>query len=224
MKIHLDTDIGGDIDDLCALVMMLKWKDIEIIGITTVADDNGKRAGYAKYALNVADRQDTQVKAGADVSGGFYRYKPGFPKEEDYWPEPIDPAPNSSDEALEFLKSSIEQNAVIVCIGQYTNLYLLDQKYPGILKEANIFFMGGSIFSPRDGYPQWGNDRDYNMQLDTISAQYVIENSTPTLVTMAVTLETYLRRAYIEDIRSSGAIGKLLVIKSINLDCSNSII
>ena len=29
-KIHLDTDLGGDIDDLCALAMLLKWPE-EII-------------------------------------------------------------------------------------------------------------------------------------------------------------------------------------------------
>ena len=32
-KIHLDTDIGGDIDDLCALAMLLKWPGLEITGV-----------------------------------------------------------------------------------------------------------------------------------------------------------------------------------------------
>ena len=50
-KIHLDTDIGGDIDDLCALAMLLKWDQLEMTGITTTAEDNGKRAGYANFVL-----------------------------------------------------------------------------------------------------------------------------------------------------------------------------
>lgn len=25
--IHLDTDLGGDIDDLCALAMLLRWPE-----------------------------------------------------------------------------------------------------------------------------------------------------------------------------------------------------
>ena len=37
-KVHLDTDLGGDIDDLCALVMLPCWEDVEITGITTVAE------------------------------------------------------------------------------------------------------------------------------------------------------------------------------------------
>jgi hypothetical protein len=47
-KIHLDTDLGGDIDDVCALSMLLRWSDIEITGITVVGDltlDNAKRPG-----------------------------------------------------------------------------------------------------------------------------------------------------------------------------------
>jgi hypothetical protein len=34
MKVHLDTDIGGDIDDLCALAMLLGWSGVEVVGIT----------------------------------------------------------------------------------------------------------------------------------------------------------------------------------------------
>jgi hypothetical protein len=27
-KIHFDTDVGGDIDDVCAFAMLLKWPDL----------------------------------------------------------------------------------------------------------------------------------------------------------------------------------------------------
>ena len=40
-EIHLDTDLGGDMDDLCALVMLLRWQDDDFTGITTVAEANG---------------------------------------------------------------------------------------------------------------------------------------------------------------------------------------
>ena len=52
-KIHLDTDIGGDMDDLCALAMLLRWPDLEITGVTTVSEEHGRRAGYAYYVLNL---------------------------------------------------------------------------------------------------------------------------------------------------------------------------
>ncbi|MCX6029078.1 MAG: hypothetical protein NT169_07215 [Chloroflexi bacterium] len=31
LKLHLDTDLGGDIDDLCALALVLNWPDKEIL-------------------------------------------------------------------------------------------------------------------------------------------------------------------------------------------------
>src|SRR2546421_5994035 len=83
-KLHLDTDIGGDIDDLCALAMVLNWPDVELLAVTTVSDDQGRRAGYARYALALAGRESITVAAGADVSLDCYRGRPGFPDEKRY--------------------------------------------------------------------------------------------------------------------------------------------
>lgn len=214
MRVHLDTDLGGDTDDLCALAMLLKWPDVEITGITTNTEKEAKRAGYTKYALKVTGREDIPVKAGADVSGGYYRGKPGLPEEKDYWPESIPPSPNSIDEALELLKTSIGQEAVIIGIGAFTNFFLLDQKYPGILKKAKLFLMGGYIYPVREGYPQWGNDTDWNIQVDVNSAKYVLENSTPTLIPLSVTVETALRRAYLPALRQSGKLGEIIATQA----------
>jgi inosine-uridine nucleoside N-ribohydrolase len=213
-KVHLDTDIGGDPDDVCALAMLLKWKDVRITGITTMTDDGGRRAGYAKYVLNLAGRDEIPVKAGAGISGGYYSYEPDYPDETRHWPEPVSPAPNPADEAIELLKASIEQGATIVCVGQYTNLFLLDRKYSGILRDANLYLMGGMVYPIREGYPQWDNDVDYNIQLDVNSAKYVLENSNPTLVTVSVTAETALRRAYVAALRESGPLGALIATQS----------
>jgi len=213
-KIHLDTDLGGDPDDLCALAMLLKWPDVEITGITTASDENGKRAGYTKYALQIAGKDNISVKAGADVSGGYFRYKPQYPIEENFWPEPIQPFPGPLDEALELLKQSIEQNATIVAIGPYTNLALLDQKYPGILKEAKIYLMGGYIFPIKEGFPNWENNMDYNIQIDVNSAKYVLENSSPTLIPVSVTVETAIKRSYLPKLRQSGKLGEILALQA----------
>ena len=34
-KIHIDTDIGADVDDLCAIAYLLKRPDVTVTGITT---------------------------------------------------------------------------------------------------------------------------------------------------------------------------------------------
>ena len=63
-KIHLDTDIGGDMDDVCALAMLLKWPDLEITGVTTVSEEQGRRAGYVHYVLSLVGVQIFHVQPG----------------------------------------------------------------------------------------------------------------------------------------------------------------
>jgi purine nucleosidase len=211
LKLHLDTDIGGDIDDLCALAMLLNWPDIDILAVTTNSDDQGRRAGYARYVLGLAGRQDVAVSAGADVSLGCYRVRPGLPDEAIYWPEPVPPVPTVLDEALALLERSIEQGAIIAAIGAFTNLALLEKRSPGILRRAKLFLMGGYVFPPRIGFPPWGHDMDWNVQVDVQSAHLVLQQSVSTLVPLSVTIETALRRAYLTTLRQSGVLAQLIV-------------
>lgn len=210
LKVHIDTDLGGDIDDLCALAMVLNWPDAELLAVTTVAEHQGKRAGYARYILGLANREDIPVAAGADVSLDCYRSWQGLLDEDVYWPEPIPPAPTSLDQARTLLKRTIEQGAIIAAIGPYTNLALLEKRFPGILHSAKLYLMGGYVFPPREGFPPWGNDSDFNVQIDVPSAHYVIEHSSPTFVPLAVTVETSLRRAYLARLRQSGPLAQLI--------------
>ncbi len=214
-KIHLDTDLGGDIDDLCALAMLLRWPGVELVGVTTTGEDCGRRAGYVRYVLSLEGISGIPVAAGADVSGGYYRWKMEYPPEDRYWPEPVAPSPNPIDEALDLLKSNIESGATVIAIGPYTNLALLEARHPGILKRTKIFLMGGSIQSPRSGYPDWGYAMDYNIQVDVKSARHVLENSNPTLIPLSVTVETCLRGAHLKPLRKSGALGELIARQAV---------
>jgi purine nucleosidase len=212
MKVHLDTDIGGDIDDVCALALLLKWPDLEITGITTVAEAQGRRAGYVDYMLRLMKRTDIPFAAGADVADGYYRYNElGYPPDEDNWPEPVPPRPNAFDEALLLLKRSIEQGAMLIGIGPFTNLMLLDKKYPGILKQAKLVLMGGYVYDIPPGFPQWSNSDDWNVQVDIRAAQYVLEYASPLLVPVTVSCQTALRRAYLPRLSQAGPLGQLIV-------------
>jgi len=213
-KIHLDTDIGGDMDDLCALAMILKWPDLEITGVTTVSDEQGRRAGYVQYVLSLVGRTDIPFAAGADVTGGYYRYELEYPPDEKNWPEPMTPRPGSPDQAVALLKRSIEQGAVIVGIGPFTNLMLLEKAYPGTLKQANLFLMGGHVFDIPTRYPQWDNEMDYNIQVDMPSACYVLERANLTLVPVTVSCQTALRRAYLPRLAQAGRLGQLIVLQA----------
>ena len=205
-EIHLDTDIGGDTDDLCALALVLAWPGAELLAVTTVSDDGGRRAGYARHALGLVGRAGVPVAAGADISLGCYKPTPGFPeKEEAYWPEPVAPAPTPHEEALDLLEASIKRGAVVVAIGPYTNLALLERRSPGILREARLWLMGSHILPHREGFPQWDYRDDWNIQVDYASALYVLERSSPTLIPLSVTVETWLRHAYLPTLKRSAS-------------------
>ena len=209
-QLHLDTDLGGDIDDLCALALVLSWPGVELTGVTTNQDNGGRRAGYTRYTLGLAGRGDVPVAAGADASLPCFRIYPGLPDEAAYWPEPIPPAPAPLDAALDLLERSIRQGALIVAVGTYTNLALLERRSPGILRDAQLVLMGGYVYPPRAGFPAWSHEMDWNVQNDARSALEVIQRADPLFVPLTVTVETALRRAYLPALRNGGPLAQLI--------------
>ena len=190
IKVHLDTDLGGDIDDLCALALLLKRKDVQITGVTTVCDNLGQRAGYARYVLDLEGRRDIPAAAGAEADGGYFREHYGLPAHDAYWSEPVPARPGPVDAALALIKDSLDQGALIVGIGPFTNLRLFGEKYPGTLERAQLFLMGGFLYPARPGFPQWGNEMDFNVQADVRSAHYVMTHGGQvTLVPLAMTVD-----------------------------------
>ncbi|MGB3331107.1 MAG: hypothetical protein WBA46_19255, partial [Thermomicrobiales bacterium] len=92
MRMHLDTDLGGDIDDLCALALLLRWpgaEPVEVTGITIVGETDGQRTGMTRQALAIAGRPDIPVAAGASTADGWYPYPLGLPEASRYWPQPV---------------------------------------------------------------------------------------------------------------------------------------
>ena len=209
-RIHLDTDLGSDTDDLCALAMLLGWPDVRLTGITTSADVQGLRVGFIEYALRLAGRSGIPVAAGAEGSLAGFRTPIGFPDINRYWPEPIAPRPAPPGAALDLLACSIEAGATVVAIGPYTNLALLEVARPGALASVEVVLMGGYVTPVRPGLPNWGPDMDYNVQQDTLAARIVFERCNPILAQFPVTLEVTLRAAHLPRLRASGPPGELI--------------
>jgi purine nucleosidase len=210
IKVHLDSDIGGDIDDLCALAMLLGWHGVDLVGVTTAAEDRGRRAGYAQRALAIAGRSDIPIAAGIDVSTGCFRFAPRYPSEQDYWDEPVPPLPGAADDALDLLSTNIASGAVVVAIGPYTNLAALEIREPGVLSRAQLVLMGTSVVPARQGFPAWGPDDDYNVQLDTGAAELVLASSDPLVVPLGPCLETVVCRADLPALKAGGALAQLV--------------
>ena len=207
--VHVDTDIGGDPDDLCALAMLLGWPGVELAGVTTSTDEGGMRAGMTSYALGLAGRGDVPVAAGAAGSVGGLRVTPGFPDLSLHWPEPIDPEPSPPGAALDLLAGSAEAGATIVCIGPWTNLALLEAARPGLLASTRVVVMGGYVRPPRPGLGPWTPEMDYNVQQDAVAARVVWERCAPVLVPLTAGLEVRLRGAHLGRLRGGGELARL---------------
>jgi inosine-uridine nucleoside N-ribohydrolase len=206
-RIHLDTDLGSDTDDLCALAMILGWPDAELVGVTTSIDPGGIRAGFVHHALELAARADVPVRAGAEWSlGGLF--SPILVPE--YWPEPITPRPSPAGAALDLLEENAASGATVVAVGPYTNLAMLEAMRPGLLGSAGVVVMGGHHVTPGRGLPKWGKRDDFNVQQDAVAASIVFERCDPVVIPIAVSLEVTLRRAHLDVLRGSGPLGRLI--------------
>jgi inosine-uridine nucleoside N-ribohydrolase len=215
VRIHLDTDFGGDPDDACALVMLLGWRGVELVGITTVLDAAGWRAAYVDHCLGLAGRDDIPVAAGAEASLTTGRVADPFLDDERYWPRSLEPRSSSPDAALDLLHQSIEAGATIVAIGPYTNLARLELSRPGTLDRAPVVVMGGWVELPAAGLPAWGPEMDFNVQWDTRAAEIVATAADGlTLATLSATLMAPLRECDLPRLRATGPLGALLARQS----------
>ena len=207
IRVHLDTDLGSDTDDLCALAMLLGWPGVVLTGITTTTDPGGIRAGFVRYALGLAGRADVPVVAGAEGSLGGLYVPLAFP---DHWPEPIEPEPAAPGAALDAIASSVDAGAAVVAVGPYTNLAAFEAWRPGALAAVGTVVMGGHVPAPAGGLPPWGMTDDFNVQQDTTAARIVFGRCAPTVVPVSTALRVAVRRRHLAPLRSAGALGTLL--------------
>lgn len=213
VAVHLDTDIGGDTDDLCALALLLASPEVELVGITTCADAEGYRRSFAEHALKLAGKTGLPVATGAR---GFLGGLEHFPNAQDdrYWPGLDRLRPSRPGEALDLLEANAKAGATIVAIGPYTNLGIMESLRPGIFDAAPVIVMGGHLGMPEPGYPQWPTKWDYNVQSDRVAARIVFEKLNPTIVSLNVTLKTSLRRRDISALQAGGKLSQLLAIQA----------
>jgi inosine-uridine nucleoside N-ribohydrolase len=206
-RVHLDTDLGSDTDDLCALAMLLGWPGAELVGVTTTTDPGGLRAGMTAYALALAGRTEVALAAGAEGTLSAPMVPFDLP---DYWPEPIRPRPSPPGAALDLLAAAAGAGATVVAVGPSTNLALLEAARPGLLRRAGVVLMGGHVPEAPDGLPPQGPEEDFNLQQDHLAARVVLEACDPLVVPLAVTVQVWLRAAHLPRLRAAGPLGGLL--------------
>lgn len=215
MRVHVDTDFGGDPDDACALAMLLGWPDVDLVGITTNLDIEGRRAGCVAHCLDLAGRDDVAVAAGAEASLSTLTRHASAWADARYWPDPVPPRPSPPGRALELLADSAASGATIVALGAHTNLALLAICRPGILDGVRVVAMGGWLEPPAPGFPRWGPKSDWNVQCDTQATQILLATEADlTLAVVPVTMKAQLRSARLPRLRAAGPLGALLAAQA----------
>jgi len=212
MLVHLDTDIGGDTDDVFALAMLLRSSGVEIAGISTSTEIGGKRAAMARYVVRLANNNSIPVAAGAEGKLGPSPWPilPELPAERLFWPDGLDLVRGRPGEVIDLLDANIGRGATVIAIGPLTNLAAYEAIRPGRLAAVPVFICGGWINFARNGFPQWSWEVDYNIQQDQEASRLVISRCAPTLIPISITAEVFLREADLPRLEGEGPLGRLI--------------
>lgn len=210
-KVILDTDIGDDIDDAFALLLMIESSHFDVLGVTTVFRNAHKRAKMASYLIEKLDK-NVDVYAGLDnpliarienVVSKDIRDKEKVDNDGKYhlpqYDEKMDIAKISDKNAVDFIIESIHKcpnQVTLIPIGPLTNIAVAIRKDPTIIpliKEIRI--MGGGL---ELDFSEW------NIWCDP-EAAHIVFNSGANIssVGLNVTSKTALDKDFIEQMKTS---------------------
>ena len=192
MKIWLDTDIGGDIDDALALLLAVEEKQVDLVGVSTVFENTSARARIVKTLLEMCRNFSTPVYAGEGKPSKATSVH-GMPVEtqkppKTYIKEVFDGAEYQALPAVEALRDAIEEcggELSIVTLDALTNIARLIEKYPEAAKKIKcLYIMGGA---------QKLNLNEFNCTCDPEAAEIVLSSGVQKkIVTLDVTFRCEL--------------------------------
>jgi inosine-uridine nucleoside N-ribohydrolase len=173
----LDTDIGDDIDDAYALALLLRSREVKILGITTTFGNTNLRARLVSRLLQETGNQSIPVFAGphAEPKSKFTQaaWASAFPDR---------PYPD----AVSFILDTIKKNpgkVTLISIGPMTNIGVAIAKDPKTFRKLQrVVLMGGSI---RRGYgdPKGGHPSpEWNIVCDIPAAKALFASGVPLYV------------------------------------------
>lgn len=176
IKLLLDTDIGGDLDDALALAYLLRQPRCELLGVTTVGGQAHRRAELASAVCHAGGRPEVPVHVGASQPLLVAEKQPGAEQTaalSERWDyrrfEPYNTA-------VDFLRRTIRAHPgeiTLLTIGPLTNiglLFALDPEIPALLN--GVMMMGGSLLAT-------SQEEEWNIFCDPHAAARVFASGAP---------------------------------------------
>lgn len=214
MKVVIDCDPGQD--DAAAILMALGARELDVLGVTTVAGNVPLRltSRNARIVCELAGRPDIPVFAGADAplagKGATAEHAHGCSGLDG--PALAEPSmPLQTRHAVDFLVETVRRepprSVTLVAIGPLTNVALAFGRAPDLAEQLDrIVLMGGGYFAQGNITPA----AEFNIFVDPEAAQAVFRSSArivmaPLDVTHKV-IATNARAARIREIGSPAAV------------------
>lgn len=192
-KILLDTDIGTDIDDAVCLAYLLAHPGCDLLGITTVTGEPGRRAALAS-ALCIRAGKDIPIYPGAAEPILLEQRQTRAAQADALgsWPH-LTRFPEG--EAVEFLRRTIRAHpgeVVLLTIAPLTNIGLLfsvDPEIPSLLKGL-VMMCGRFLDPPPQGYGpvEWNAVGDAHATSIVYASSVALHRSVGLDVTMQVSM------------------------------------
>ena len=190
VKILLDTDIGSDIDDALALLLLLHLPDVDIVGVTTVYGNVDVRAKVAKKILDASGMEVPVVAGAAEPLLSTVRVWHAGTEgvgvlnttEMETSLEDFGIGSGADDFIVDTVRAQPNE-IVLVCLGALTNLAKAIQKCPSICQNVKeVFFMGGGVTysSPLpeslEAGKEYRAEPSHNVRCDMRAAEIVFES------------------------------------------------
>lgn len=214
-KVIIDVDTG--IDDALALIVAVKSKELDILGITTVAGNIPVEVSTLNTlrVLKILDREDIEIYEGASKPierdivfhdsvhgegglGGQLLSLASKPKNKNH----------AVDYIIEEINNS-PKDLTIIMLGPLTNLALAIEKDSSIVKKIkDVYIMGGAVRVPGNITPV----AEFNFYIDPESAYKVLHSGLDIkLIGLDVTNQARLNEEDLKNIDSDSEYGDFLI-------------
>ena len=202
----LDTDIGTDVDDILALVLLARAPELQLVGVTTVYGDTTLRARMVRQVLDQMQLPDIPIGIGATETltrrpvfwaGHEGEGMPGLDLVR------VDEDGTASD-LLRRAAAEHRGTLEVFAIGPLTNVAAAIEADDAFAASVHHLYVMGGAF--------WMEQAGHNIKSDPEAAAIVFGSGIPmTLCGLDVTLRAWLREADLPHLREAAdGIGPLL--------------